>query len=444
MDCFFAGELNNAARYFSTFANVSVDDMTQVNGTLGEDEDCTWRPWKYEKRMENVQKVENFKKTITHLAKSTQRTKILNYMKSIGSRQESTPIIGKLVDKVFADGLYNGNNAWQHFHLVLLNEAKHRSTPLPNCNKLSDLPIDCVLKKFILAIKHKVGAGRLYKKVCKWFRGGMKGKFEFRFTGKETRKLCYNFMYLVDSLTKPNETPLEMIKSIAFAVVGTELREAVSLFSRVEISQEEIHELKDRCNKYFNGYALFIWEITPTIWTIGYCVSYHTQQLYDKFRLGLGLNTMQGREAKHISISNFAKHSTLANRWDMVFRHEFVSCVWLREHDPMSIHYKHVCVKCVPEHISKQEFCFCRYMKDRQAEKCKFCSHPLFTQVQTSVENGEHCNETRQILGVLGSRMILYIFKAVEQCVFIRLPFESEIFSENLCLSTTKMVFFLA
>ena len=228
--------------------------MTQVNGTLGEDDNCTWRPWKYEKRMENVQKVENFKKAITHLAKSTQRTKILNYMKLIGPRQESAPITGKLVDKVFADGLHNGNNAWQHFHLVLQNktQTKHRSTPLPNCNKLSDLPIDYVLKKFILAVKHKVGAGRLYKKVCKCFSGGMKGKFEFEFTGKETRKLCYNFMYLVDSLTKPNETPLEMIKNIAFTVVGTELREAVSLFSRVEISQEEIHELKDRCKKYLN------------------------------------------------------------------------------------------------------------------------------------------------------------------------------------------------
>ena len=153
---------------------------------------------------------------------------------------------------------------------------------------------------------------------------------------------------------------------------------------------------------------------------------------------------MQGREAKHISIRNFAKHSTLANRWDMVFRHEFVSCVWLQEHDPMSIHYKHVCVKYVPERINQQEFCFSGFMKDPQAEKCKFCSHPLFTQVQTSVENGEYCNETRQILGVLGSCMILYIFKAVEQCVFIRLHFESEIFSENLCLSTTKMVHFLA
>ena len=126
--------------------------------------------------------------------------------------KEVLQLLETLFTKSFADGLHNGNNAWQHFHLVLLNEAKHRSTPLPNCNKLSDLPIDCVLKKFILAIKHKVGAGRLYKKVCKWFRGGMKGKFEFRLTGKETRKLCYNFMYLVNSLTKPNETPLDIIR----------------------------------------------------------------------------------------------------------------------------------------------------------------------------------------------------------------------------------------
>ena len=79
----------------------------------------------------------------------------------------------------------------------------------------------------------------------------MKGNFEFRFTGKETRKLCCNFMYLVDSLTKPNETPLDRIKNIALTVVGRELREAVSLFSIVEISQEETHELKDRCKKIF-------------------------------------------------------------------------------------------------------------------------------------------------------------------------------------------------
>ena len=79
----------------------------------------------------------------------------------------------------------------------------------------------------------------------------MKGNFEFRLTGKETRKLCYNFMYLVDSLTKPNETPLDRIKNIALTVVGRELREAVSLFSIVEISQEETHELKDRCKKIF-------------------------------------------------------------------------------------------------------------------------------------------------------------------------------------------------
>ena len=72
----------------------------------------------------------------------------------------------------------------------------------------------------------------------------------------------YNFMYLVDSLTKPNETPLDMIKNIASTVVDTVLREAVSLFSRVEISQEEIHALKDKFKKYFNGYALYMGNYT--------------------------------------------------------------------------------------------------------------------------------------------------------------------------------------
>ena len=50
-----------------------------------------------------------------------------------------------------------------------------------------------------------------------------------------TKKVCFNFMYLVDALTKPNESPLDTVKVIPFTIVGTELRESISLFSRVEI-----------------------------------------------------------------------------------------------------------------------------------------------------------------------------------------------------------------
>ena len=151
--------------------------------------------------------------------------------------------------------------------------------------------------------------------------------------------------------------------------------------------------------KYFNGYALFISEITHTIWAIGCCVPYHSHQIDDKFRLGVGLGQLDKTTTSQAH-QYYARHSTLANRWDMAFRHEFV---WLWEHDPSSIHYKHVCVKYVSEHINKPEFYFCGFMKDPKAEKCKFCSHALFAQVQSSVKNGEYFDETSQVLGVLGS-----------------------------------------
>ena len=400
---FFSGELNNAATYFSSFANLSTDTMKTANGKLGEGTDCTWRPWKYKERIENVKTVDVFKKSISHFAKSTQRTKVLNYMKSIGTRQEEVPIIGKLVDKIFAEALHNGNNAFQNFFNLLLAEAKQRSMNIPSNTRLWELPQDCILKKFILRIKHKVGAGRLYKKVCKWLKGGMKGNFEFQFTGKETKKVCFNFMYLVDALTKPNESPLDIVKVIAFTVVGTELRESISLFSRVEMSQEDISFPRERCKNYFNGYFLFLLNITPTMWTIGHCIPYHTQLLYDKFRLGLGLNTMQEREQKHINISNYAKHSTSANRWDLVFRHEFVSSIWLQEHDPLSEHYKHMETNYVPARIQKPELCFCSFPKEADADKCKYCSPPLFDEVFKSISEGKYSHGTERILGPLAS-----------------------------------------
>ena len=119
-------------------------------------------------------------------------------------------------------------------------------------------------------------------------------------------------------------------------------------FFRVEISQEDINSLRECCKNYLNGYFLFLRNITPTVWTIGHCTPYHTQLLYDKFRLGLGLNTMQGREHKHIKISNYANYSISANRWGLVFRHEFVSSIWLWEHDPLSDHYKYMETNYVP------------------------------------------------------------------------------------------------
>ena len=56
----------------------------------------------------------------------------------------------------------------------------------------------------------------------------------------------------------------------------------------------------------------------------------------------LGLNSMQGREAKHVKLAQYVEHKRNAKkslRWWTVFRHKFVHMMCLRERNPNSITY---------------------------------------------------------------------------------------------------------
>ena len=75
-------------------------------------------------------------------------------------------------------------------------------------------------------------------------------------------------------------------------------------------------------------------EVTPTVWTIGYAIPRHIKILFEKFGMGLGVNSMQGREAKHVRLAQYAKHSTKSTRWSMVLRHDYIANVYVRKHDP--------------------------------------------------------------------------------------------------------------
>jgi len=52
--------------------------------------------------------------------------------------------------------------------------------------------------------------------------------------------------------------------------------------------------------------ALFL-SCTPTSWTIGPVVTVHAKQIQETLGMGLGINTIKGREAKHISLANFTE-----------------------------------------------------------------------------------------------------------------------------------------
>ena len=117
MICMLAGEILNAATYFTTFANVSKENCGDIKGTFGNKPSDKWRPFTYEERRAAAQKVAHFKKQFSNstLSQSTIRSKITTFISSIKSRQEFPPPLGRFVDKVHIEPLHIKNNAWQQW-----------------------------------------------------------------------------------------------------------------------------------------------------------------------------------------------------------------------------------------------------------------------------------------------------------------------------------------
>ena len=62
---FLNGELSNAATYFSSFANVSLCDITSLSAKFGVSSTCKWKPWRYEDRLTVAKQVTQFKKGLS-------------------------------------------------------------------------------------------------------------------------------------------------------------------------------------------------------------------------------------------------------------------------------------------------------------------------------------------------------------------------------------------
>ena len=168
------------------------------------------------------------------------------------------------------------------------------------------------------------------------------------------------------------------------------LRNAVSLFSRVNISDEEVSELETHCRNFYRGYCLYL-HVNPTVWSLGNVVPVHTKEMKMIYGLGLGLNSMEGRESKHIAIAKYCTNTAFLYRWKQVFRHEYISLVWLRQQGyNVKVNTK-TTSSYVPKrvHTNNPEFCNCGFNKPVSENVCRFCSHKLRRMIKESIEKCE-------------------------------------------------------
>ena len=166
-----AGELSNFATYFSTFGNVNIYDCTDLDGTLSPNPKSKWQPWVYKERLKIAQKVDTLKSSpkFKALPEKSKRIKVNEFIKENKSRQEFTPLLGKLINKAHVEPLHLKNNAWGYFFKVLLKEAIAKSKIISACKMFEELPKDSCLVKIVDALQHVLHVGRLAKKVKKWF-----------------------------------------------------------------------------------------------------------------------------------------------------------------------------------------------------------------------------------------------------------------------------------
>ena len=113
----------------------------------------------------------------------------------------------------------------------------------------------------------KCGLSRLAKKVTKWFDDTKaNGKsLDYHFTGQDTRLFLLLFMSLISAIKCSanahgrEATILHVVAYICFC-----LRDCVSLFSHLDISNQQVSELKTLCTNYFRANAIFFY-VNPTV-----------------------------------------------------------------------------------------------------------------------------------------------------------------------------------
>lgn len=81
------------------------------------------------------------------------------------------------------------------------------------------------------------------------------------------------------------------------------LRDAGSLFNKINCKNSDLELLSESLSIYYNLHALFFPDrVTLTIWTMGIALRYHAIKLYEEFSVGYGIVSCQSKEAKHASI----------------------------------------------------------------------------------------------------------------------------------------------
>ena len=130
------------------------------------------------------------------------------------------------------------------------------------------------------------------------------------------------------------------------------LRQLLSYSVRItDFDLEALDEMKQDTLSLFRCCCVFDAKISPSLWTLCNVVPFHAGKCLTLYNMGLGCNTMEGREQKHQIIAKYAGNTIYQNRWPMTFRHKYMQLIYLRENGYGNIKY----IKKSSNYVDKDE-----------------------------------------------------------------------------------------
>lgn len=382
MLAFLAGELTNSAYYFTTFANVNQSDCNDVNKKYGTNNSFQWYPFPMDKRIKDAALVLKKKQANPKM----KRNALTQYIaKELNSRQEYAPLVGSYIDLAKCEPLHLKNNCCKELFMKVLAVVFKEATFSSKVFK--ELPEDNLFVYFINdCVKKVMQCNQLGKKMISWFNESSQKEKEFgyRFRGRESFRFLQSFPSVIKVLRIKCSAKVNQNRLLEIFLQSVLLRKLVSLSVRiVNISHDDIAEMERIGRILFKCCCKFDSKITPSMWNFTNVSPSHARECFQKYSFGLGVNTMEGREAKHQQIKKYSNNTQFKVRWYSIFRHEYIQMIYLKENGFDDKAYRKIDSKYIPEPLAGCcKTCFLSTIN----EKCALCDDTFTIGLKSLVE----------------------------------------------------------
>ena len=179
-----------------------------------------------------------------------------------------------------------------------------------------------MLYVFVQFVSKEMKSNKLAKKLKEYWNNcrETRSEFSFRFRGEESRNYLTNFPLLVSMLFDKISIENCRDRLMVIFMLSINLRRLISYTVRVQdITMDDVNEMEHVAKKMFKLCCLHDNSMSPSLWTLCIITPVHTKDIFTKLGLGLGVNSMEGREQKHQKIYKYMQNSTLLECWQYLY-----------------------------------------------------------------------------------------------------------------------------